>query len=152
MKKKIIISITALLTLSVLIFLYLQGRTDTFIYYETSTNLPTLEEYKEIGCEGFPELQNFNLIQVNRLKNFNISTGFVLSFEDYKSKKVRRFTCASLKGRGGNSGIRVIFVYEKAEDTHKITFIEIYFKGDQSNEDRERLAKFLKELKEKNMK
>ena len=66
--------------------------------------------------------------------------------EDYKSKKVRRFTCASLKGKGGNSGIRVIFVYEKTEDTHKITFIEIYFKGDQPNEDRERLAKFLKEL------
>ena len=66
--------------------------------------------------------------------------------EDYKSKKVRRFTCASLKGKGGNSGIRVIFVYEKTEDTHKITFVEIYFKGDQENENRERLTKFLKEL------
>lgn len=66
--------------------------------------------------------------------------------EDYKSKKVRRFTCASLKGRGGNSGIRVIFVYEKSEDIHNITFIEIYFKGEKENEDRERLAKFLKEL------
>ena len=66
--------------------------------------------------------------------------------KDYKSKKVRRFTCASLKGKGGNSGIRVVFVYEKIEDTHKITFVEIYFKGDQPNEDRERLAKFLKEL------
>ena len=66
--------------------------------------------------------------------------------KDYKSKKVRRFTCASLKGKGGNSGIRVIFVYEKAEDTHKITFVEIYFKGDQENENRERLTKFLKEL------
>lgn len=67
--------------------------------------------------------------------------------EDYKSKKVRRFTCASLKGRGGNSGIRVIFVYEKSEDIHNITFIEIYFKGEKENEDRERLAKFLKELR-----
>ena len=66
--------------------------------------------------------------------------------ENYKSKKVRRFTCASLKGKGGNSGIRVIFVYEKTEDTHKITFVEIYFKGEKENEDRERLAKFLKEL------
>ena len=66
--------------------------------------------------------------------------------EKYLSKKVRKFACASLKGKGGNSGIRVIFVYEKTEDTHKITFIEIYFKGDQPNENRERLAKFLKEL------
>lgn len=66
--------------------------------------------------------------------------------EDYKSKKVRRFTCASLKGKGGNSGIRVIFVLELDGNDYKITFIEIYFKGDQENENRERLAKFLKEL------
>ena len=66
--------------------------------------------------------------------------------EKYKSKKVRKFACASLKGKGGNSGIRVIFVYEKHEDTHNITFIEIYFKGDKANEDRERLADFLSKI------
>ena len=66
--------------------------------------------------------------------------------EDYKSKKVRRFTCASLKGRGGNSGIRVIFVYENVSGKHNITFIEIYFKGEKENENRERLASFLKKI------
>ena len=66
--------------------------------------------------------------------------------EDYKSKKVRKFACASLKGKGGNSGIRVIFVYENVGGKHNIAFIEIYFKGDQENENRERLANFLKEL------
>ena len=67
--------------------------------------------------------------------------------ENYKSKKVRRFTCASLKGKGGNSGIRVVFVYEKNETEHKITFIEIYYKGDKELEDRERLANYLKKFK-----
>ena len=69
--------------------------------------------------------------------------------EKYKSKKVRKFTCASLKGRGSNSGIRVIFVYEKSEEFHKITFIEIYFKGEKENEDRERLRNFLNTLEQK---
>ena len=66
--------------------------------------------------------------------------------ENYKSKKVRRFTCASLKGKGGNSGIRVIFVLEPDGNDYKITFIEIYFKGDQALETRERLRKFIAEM------
>lgn len=66
--------------------------------------------------------------------------------ETYKSKKVRKFTCASLKGRGGNSGIRVIFVYEKINDEHNITFIEIYFKGDKEIEDKKRLEGYLKNI------
>ena len=52
---------------------------------EASTNLPTLEEYKEIGCEGFPELQKYDLIQINRLKNLNILKGFVYVFDDKKT-------------------------------------------------------------------
>ena len=66
--------------------------------------------------------------------------------KDYKSKKVRRFTCASLKGKGGNSGIRVIFVLEPDGNDYKITFIEIYYKGDQALETRERLRKFIAEM------
>ena len=49
----------------------------------------------------------------------------------------------ALKGRGAASGIRVIFVWE--EELRKITFIEMYFKADQENEDRVRLTKFIKE-------
>ena len=66
--------------------------------------------------------------------------------ENYQSKKIIKFACASLKGRGGNSGIRVIFVYEKEKEVHKITFIEIYFKGDKELENKERLKEFLKTL------
>ena len=55
--------------------------------------------------------------------------------------KVRKFRCQSLKGRGSNSGIRLIYAYDPASD--KVTFIEIYFKGKQENEDRERILRFM---------
>lgn len=64
--------------------------------------------------------------------------------ECYTSQKVRKFACASLKGRGGSSGLRVILVYEK--EVSKITFIEIYFKGDKVNEDRDRLKNFIESI------
>lgn len=51
--------------------------------------------------------------------------------------KVRRFRCLSLKGKGSKSGIRIIYAFNKSED--KITFIEIYYKDDQSNPNRERI-------------
>ena len=56
--------------------------------------------------------------------------------------KVRKFRCQSLKGRGSNSGIRLIYAYDPASD--KVTFIEIYFKGKQENEDRERILRFMR--------
>ena len=49
----------------------------------------------------------------------------------------------SLKGKGVNSGIRVIYAYFNEED--KIVFIEIYYKGDKENEDKERIVEFFKE-------
>ena len=61
--------------------------------------------------------------------------------ENYTSNKVRKFSCRALKGRGAASGIRVIFVWE--EEKRLITFIEIYFKGDKANENRDRLREFI---------
>lgn len=51
--------------------------------------------------------------------------------------KARKFACRSLKGRGVDSGIRVIYAYWEEKD--KLEFIEIYFKGDKENEDRDRI-------------
>lgn len=56
----------------------------------------------------------------------------------YKAKK---FACRSLKGKGAKSGIRVIYAYLDREDT--IEFIEIYYKGDKENENRERIKTYL---------
>jgi mRNA-degrading endonuclease RelE of RelBE toxin-antitoxin system len=54
-----------------------------------------------------------------------------------KVYKARKFACRSLKGRGVDSGIRVIYTYWEEKD--KLEFIEIYFKGDKENEDRDRI-------------
>jgi len=51
--------------------------------------------------------------------------------------KVRKIACKSLKGRGVNSGLRLIYAHFQKED--RITFIELYHKSDQQNEDRQRI-------------
>jgi mRNA-degrading endonuclease RelE of RelBE toxin-antitoxin system len=56
--------------------------------------------------------------------------------------KIKKFACKSLKGRGVFSGIRVIYAYYKQEK--KIEFLEIYFKGEKVNEDKERIKMYLK--------
>ena len=56
-----------------------------------------------------------------------------------KIYKAKKFACRSLKGRGVDSGPRVIYAYW--EDKDRIEFIEIYFKGDKENEDRDRILR-----------
>ncbi len=56
-----------------------------------------------------------------------------------KIYKAKKFACRSLKGRGASSGIRVIYAYW--EDKDRVEFIEIYFKGDKENEDRDRILR-----------
>lgn len=58
--------------------------------------------------------------------------------------KAKKFACKSLKGKGAKSGIRIIYAYFEQEDT--IEFIEIYFKGDKENEDKERIKKYFTSL------
>lgn len=64
---------------------------------------------------------------------FHISDLGIKSPKIYKAKK---FACKALKGKGAQSGIRVIYAYHEEEDW--IEFIEIYFKGDKESEERER--------------
>jgi len=52
--------------------------------------------------------------------------------------KVRKFACRALKGRGNQSGIRIIYAYFKAEN--RIELVEIYFKADKAKEDRKRIT------------
>jgi hypothetical protein len=54
--------------------------------------------------------------------------------------KVRKFACRSLPGRGARTGLRLIHAYDATDD--RLELIEIYFKGDQANEDRERIRKY----------
>ncbi len=60
-----------------------------------------------------------------------------LPFSDPEIYKAKKFACRALKGRGANSGLRLIYGYFREED--RIDLIEIYFKGDKENDDRERI-------------
>lgn len=51
--------------------------------------------------------------------------------------KVKKIACRALKGRGVNSGLRLIYAHFQEED--KIIFIELYHKNDKENEDRQRI-------------
>lgn len=65
----------------------------------------------------------------------------VQASEEIVMYKVVRMACKALKGTGSKSGIRVIYGYEAARD--RVVLLEIYFKGDKENEDRERIRTFL---------
>ena len=56
--------------------------------------------------------------------------------------KVRKIACRSLKGKGVNSGLRLVYAYFKEEV--RILMIELYYKGDKELEDRERILRYLK--------
>ncbi len=56
--------------------------------------------------------------------------------------KVKKIACQSLKGKGVNSGLRLVYAYFPEEA--KIMLIELYHKSDKENEDRERILKHFK--------
>jgi hypothetical protein len=68
--------------------------------------------------------------------------GIGIGISNPKIYKAKKFACRSLKGRGVDSGIRVIYAYWEEGD--KLEFIEIYFKGDKENEDRDRILSHYK--------
>lgn len=68
-----------------------------------------------------------------------IGKNFVIIHSSQNVKIVKaRMACRALRDRS----LRVIYSYYKQEQ--KIEFIEIYFKGEKENEDRERIKEYLK--------
>ena len=51
--------------------------------------------------------------------------------------KVRKIACKALKGRGVNSGLRLIYAWFEKEE--KIILIELYHKNEKESEDRQRI-------------
>jgi len=90
------------------------------------------------------DLQIFINAQLNLFHKLGMDNGGILQIpglhiEVGKFYKAKKFACRSLKGSGAQSGIRVIYTYFEEED--RIELIEIYYKGDKENEDRERIKK-----------
>ena len=84
--------------------------------------------------------KQLNLYHKLKLDNKGVFPISGLRIESPKMYKAKKFACRSLKGKGVQSGIRVIYAY--FEDTDKIELVEIYYKGDKENEDRERIIKY----------
>lgn len=97
-----------------------------------------LKKFKSLE-EDFEVFQNTALKAFHKLGQENLGIFQIpnLGFDSPKIYKATKFACKALKGRGAASGIRVIYAYHEAKD--KIIFIEIYFKGEKENEDRERI-------------
>lgn len=54
--------------------------------------------------------------------------------------KVLKFACKVLKGRGAKTGLRLIYAFH--EELNRIDLVEIYFKADQTNENRDRIRRY----------
>jgi hypothetical protein len=93
------------------------------------------------------DLDTFINVQLKLFHKLGIDNGAVENISDLgitepKIYKVKKFACKSLKGKGVHSGIRIIYAYFHNDD--RIEFVEIYYKGDKENEDRERIKKLYK--------
>jgi hypothetical protein len=94
----------------------------------------TLEDDLKIFIKN--ELNLYHKLKIDNKGLFQLPG---LRIESPKIYKAKKFACRSLKGKGVQSGIRVI--YSNFEEQDKIELIEIYYKGDKENEDRERILK-----------
>jgi len=95
------------------------------------------------------DLTTFVKTQLNLYHHQSVDNGGVFEIPDLKVTstriyKAKKFACRSLKGKGVRSGIRVIYAYFEERD--RIELVEIYYKGDQENEDRVRIGKHYKDI------
>ena len=97
---------------------------------------PSLNE--DIEIVKIFSIELFHLRKINKQAIFPIPN---FCTEELKICKIKKFACKSLKGRGVMSGIRIIYAYFVLTNT--VEFIEIYFKGESENEDKERVKEYL---------
>ena len=93
------------------------------------------------------DLRMFIKVAMNAFHKQKIDSNAIFYISDLgirspKIFKAKKFACRALKGKGAQSGIRVIYAYHEEADW--IEFIEVYYKGDKENEDRERVLSIYK--------
>jgi DNA repair exonuclease SbcCD ATPase subunit len=91
------------------------------------------------------DLETFIANQLKLTHQLNIDNKGVVRIADLRIEypriyKARKFSCKALRGKGAASGMRIIYAYYEDEDI--IEFIEMFYKGDKENEDRERIFKY----------
>jgi hypothetical protein len=92
------------------------------------------------------DLRTFIQKQLNLFHKLHIDNKGIFLISDLgigypRIFKAKKFACKSLKGKGVKSGIRVIYAYFALEDV--VELIEIYYKGDKENEDRDRILRII---------
>lgn len=106
-------------------------------FKKLSKRFRTLDEDLEVFIDK--QLKLYHKLGIDNNGIFHISNMGINCPKIYKAKK---FACKSLKGKGSASGIRIIYGHYEKEDI--IEFVEIYYKGDKGNENRERVLKYYK--------
>ena len=102
-----------------------------------SKRFKTLKEDLKVFQET--ELVLYHKLQKDNKGIFPLTGLGIHSPEIFKAKK---FACRSLKGRGVQSGIRIIYAY--VADKDRLEFIEMYFKRDKDSEDKGRILRLYK--------
>jgi hypothetical protein len=97
-----------------------------------SIRFRTLEE--DLALLIRAQISLFHKLEIDNKGVFRIPD---LPFGKPQVYKVKKFACRALKGRGAESGLRLIYAYFRDEDM--IELVEVYLKGDKENEDRARI-------------
>ena len=116
--------------------------------FEKITHVPEFEKDLKKLAKRFSSLEEdlhtFIKVAMNLFHKQKIDSNAIFHISDLGIKspkifKAKKFACRALKGKGAQSGIKVIYAYHEEEDW--MEFVEIYFKGDKGSEDRERIMK-----------
>lgn len=121
---------------------------ETRLHYSSIVSFD--KELKRL-CKKFPSLiedlevaktSAIELFHIHKLNNQSIFPIPGFCTKDYLVYKVKKFACKSLKGRGGKSGIRIIYFFDIAKN--EVVFLEMYFKSEKEVEDRVRIKEYLR--------
>ncbi len=117
--------------------------------FKQISHVPEFEKDLKKLIKRFPSLKDdlkiFIKVAMNAFHKQNVDCRAIFHISDLgihspKIYKAKKFACKALKGKGAQSGIRVIYAYNEVEDSVK--FIELYYKGDKENENRDRILKY----------
>lgn len=106
-----------------------------------------LKRFKTLD-EDLDNFINVQLKLIHKLEKDNSGVVRIsnLDIDSPKIYKAKKFTCKALKGKGVASGIRIIYAHYEEDDI--IEFIEIYYKAQKANENKDRILKYYSQKEE----
>jgi hypothetical protein len=111
--------------------------------------IPEFEKDSKELCRKFVtlgfDLKVFIETGLKLYHDLNIDNEGIKPLDDLKINNAKiyeagKFACRAIKGKGAKSGIKVIYAHFEQEK--RIELIEIYYKEDKDNEDKNRILKY----------